>query len=85
MSNRWSRQSDCAGAAHSFWSDGYSATGPPFGEVDPTVVLETAIDGKQDVGSRLRPMAPDLFRSASDDLLAGAFTTPDPIGSPRFR
>ena len=61
------------GASHVFRSGGCGVTGPPVEEVGPTVVFEAAFDGKQGVGTRLRPVAPASFESAADDLLASAF------------
>ena len=61
------------GASHVFWLGGCGATRPPSEEVGPAVVLDTAFDGEQGVGSGLRLVTPGLFESDADDLLADAF------------
>ena len=62
-----------AGASHVFRSGACGATSPPVEEVGPTVVFESAFDGKQGVGIRLRPVVLSSFESVAVDLLASAF------------
>ena len=63
------------GVVHIFWSSGCSSASPPIEKVGPAPVFETAFDGEQGVGTRLRPAVFGWRNSASRALSAMMFSS----------